>query len=801
MMHRRNVPMLIAIALLATSACVAAAQESVLYSFLNNGSDGAVPQGGLVFDTAGNLYGTTASGGNGNQGTVFELSPGAGGTWTETILYKFGSGTGSPGGNPAGTLLIDAKGNLYGTTSAGSGVIFELSPPAVKGEDWTEQVLWSFGGQPDGEVPEASLIFDAQGNLYGVTEDGGVYNDGAVFELSPGSGGVWTEQILYSFDLGNTGYRPQGSLIFDTKGNLYGTTVDGGTGDLGLVFQLSPPTSGGAWTETVLHDFDSLFDGGIPEANLVFDASGNLYGTASQGYYSYSFVVYDGLAFELMPQPNGTWTESILYAFPNSAADGGSPESGMVFDGQGNLYGTTIFGGNAVNFTTGGTVYELLPQAGGGWTEKVLHLFAANPTDGYETTAGVIFDGNGNLFGTTQAGGANGVGTVFEIASVAETKPTPTMTVGLSSHSITPDQALAVTVDVAGIGSDPTPTGSVTLMSGSYTSAATTLNNGSAVIDIPAGSLTPGSDTLTATYSGDTNYRSASDTAAVTVTGPATLTSPAPGTTLSGSNATFSWTTGGGVTNYELWLGLGGPGSSSLYASGLTTATSTTVTGLPEKGATIYARLYSIINGVAEYSDYTYTEAKAAAGTPAAMISPMPDSTLGTSNVTFTWATGAGATEYQLWLGLSGPGSSSLYASGWLTTTSTTVATLPSKGAMVYARLYSMINGVVQSNDYTYTETTAAAGTPAEMISPVSGSTLGTSNVMFTWTAGTGATQYNLWLGLSGPGSSSLYISGWTASNSVTVRSLPAKGATVYARLYSDVNGVTEYNDYTYTEQ
>ena len=280
----------------------------------------------------------------------------------------------------------------------------------------------------------------------------------------------------------------------------------------------------------------------------------------------------------------------------------------------------------------------------------------------------------------------------------------------------------------------------------------------------------------------------------------AALTSPAPGSTLGTSNVTFTWTAGtGATTEYDLWLGLSGPGSSSLYASGWMTNTSATVTSLPAKGATVYARLYSMVNGKVEYNDYTYTES-APAGTPATMISPTQGSTLGTSSVTFTWTTGTQATEYNLWLGLSGPGSSSLYTSGWMTNTSATVTSLPEKGATVYARLYSMVNGKVEYNDYTYTES-APAGTPATMTSPTQGSTLGTSSVTFTWTTGTGATEYNLWLGLSGPGSSSLYTSGWMTNTSATVTSLPAKGATVYARLYSMVNGVVEHNDYTYTEQ
>jgi sugar lactone lactonase YvrE len=278
---------------------------------------------------------------------------------------------------------------------------------------------------------------------------------------------------------------------------------------------------------------------------------------------------------------------------------------------------------------------------------------------------------------------------------------------------------------------------------------------------------------------------------------PATMLTPAQGVTLGASNVKFTWTAGTGATEYQLWLGLSGPGSSSLFASGWLTTTSATVLTLPSKGATIYARLYSLIGGKVQYVDYTYTET--IAGTPATMSSPAQSSTLGTSNVKFTWTAGTGVTEYQLWLGLSGPGSSSLLASGWLTAESTTVLSLPAKGATVYARLYSMVNGKTEYNDYIYTETTA--GSPATMLTPTQDSTLGTSNVEFTWTAGTSATEYQLWLGLSGPGSSSLYASGWLTATSTTVPDLPAKGSTVYARLYSLINGAAQYNDYTYAEQ
>jgi hypothetical protein len=218
------------------------------------------------------------------------------------------------------------------------------------------------------------------------------------------------------------------------------------------------------------------------------------------------------------------------------------------------------------------------------------------------------------------------------------------------------------------------------------------------------------------------------------------------------------------------------------------------VNGLPENGSTLYARLFSETGGVYQSHDYTFTLATAV---PATITSPTSGSMLGTSNVVFTWTSGYGITNYGLWLGTSGPGSSSLYASPLSSATTVTVPSLPARGAKVYARLFSERRGGIQYMDYTYTE----AGTPAAMISPVQGSALGASNVKFTWTAGFGVTQYNLWLGLSGPGSSNLYASGWSSATAVTVTTLPAKGATVYARLYSDVNGVTQYNDYTYTEQ
>jgi sugar lactone lactonase YvrE len=273
------------------------------------------------------------------------------------------------------------------------------------------------------------------------------------------------------------------------------------------------------------------------------------------------------------------------------------------------------------------------------------------------------------------------------------------------------------------------------------------------------------------------------------------LTSPTPGSTLAGSSTTFTWTAGTGATEYNLWLGLNGAGSSDLYNSGVTTATSANVTNLPTAGATIHARLFWLIGTGWHSIDYTYTEATAVL---AAMTSPTAGTTLGSSNIHFTWTAGVGVTSYNLWLGLNGVGSSNLYNSGVTTATSVIVPVLPAKGGTIYARLFSDVGGRWESTDYTYT---AATGGLAAITSPSPGATLGTSNVTFTWTAGVGVTHYNLWVGLNGVGSSDLYNSGSITNTTTTVPKLPASGATLHVRLYSDVGGEWESTDYTYTEQ
>jgi uncharacterized repeat protein (TIGR03803 family) len=330
--------------------------QKVLYNFCpqSNCPDGAYPLAGLVFDAAGNLYGTTYRGGAHFWGTVFELTPAAGG-WKERVLHNFNK-NGTDGYGPEASLIFDTQGNLYGTTSSGGaygaefsgGTVFELQP-AVGGR-WSETVLHSFGHGTDGSEPESALIFDAAGNLYGTTPLGGPYNGGfagTVFELTPTAGGTWTETILYNFGNGTDPDGPQG-LVFDADGNLYTMAGDGVYGK-GTVVELKP-ASGGGWTATIIYSFNGT-DGYAPNGGLIMDKAGNLYGTTDSGG-----AFDNGAAFELSPTTGGDWTETVLHNFGRNQ-DGRNPHAPLLLNSSGNLYGTTIGGGA----NSEGTVFEIKP--------------------------------------------------------------------------------------------------------------------------------------------------------------------------------------------------------------------------------------------------------------------------------------------------------------------------------------------------------------------------------------------------------------------------------------------------------
>jgi uncharacterized repeat protein (TIGR03803 family) len=413
------------------AAASEALSESVLWSFGATSTDGVNPYAGLIADRSGNLYGTTFGGGTNDAGTVFELRPPVWPQrqWSESVLWSFGA-TSTDGANPylAG-LIADQWGNLYGTTfdggMYGDGTVFELRPPTSGHTQWSESVLWSFlGPTGDGAFPVAGLIADRLGNLYGTTEEGGTNclpgGCGTVFELRPPSRQQthWSESLLWSFGATSTdGDGPYAGLTADQWGNLYGTTFGGGMHGYGAVFQLRPPAGPQTqWSESVLWSFGATSTDGVePYAGLIADRSGNLYGTTFEGGMN-----GDGTVFELRP-PAGAqtqWSESVLWSFLGATGDGALPYAGLIADRWGNLYGTTEEGGANDN---SGTVFELRPPAGPQtqWSESLLWSFGATG-DGKYPYAGLIADQWGNLYGTTLDGGANclpgGCGTVFELS-------------------------------------------------------------------------------------------------------------------------------------------------------------------------------------------------------------------------------------------------------------------------------------------------------------------------------------------------------------------------------------------------
>jgi uncharacterized repeat protein (TIGR03803 family) len=348
--------------------------ETILHNFKDSVNDGYLPYASVIFDNAGNLYGTTRSGGAYSCGTVFEVSPNGEGGWTEKVLHNFRNR--NDGCNPLLGLVFDTSGNLYGTTSVGGlrgteGTVFELSPKT--GGGWTEKTLHRFNSRiGDGAGASSNLIFDSAGNLYGATSGGGDYGYGVVFELSPEAGGEWTENILANFaEYGEYGNSP-GGLIIDAAGNLYGFAGEGGSGKClelgqnigcGVVFEL---VQSDGWSEEVLHTFENNgTDGVYPYGNLVFDTTGNLYGTTvygGSGTCTQEEPGGCGTVFKLTAQDGG-WTETILYAFKNNGRDGYSPY-GLTFGAAGDLYGTTRWGGVPDTGCEGvgcGVIFELAP--------------------------------------------------------------------------------------------------------------------------------------------------------------------------------------------------------------------------------------------------------------------------------------------------------------------------------------------------------------------------------------------------------------------------------------------------------
>jgi uncharacterized repeat protein (TIGR03803 family) len=409
----------IAVTVFLVNGAWAANTEKVVHSF-TGGNDGIDPAATLAQDAAGNFYGTTVSGGTGTLcsngcGTVFELSPVAGGKWKETVLYSFTGG--NDGKNPYGGVTLDSKGDLYGTTVAGGsggacsgdgcGVVFLLSK---SGKHWVETVMYNFTGGKDGFGPGGTVVFDSAGNLYGTTPDGGNLHKcngggcGVVYQISPVRGGGWMQTVLHTFTGGADGaVGSLGPLLVDKAGNVFGVSEVGGdpSCQCGTVFKLTSVS--GKWNFKTLDAFKGIPQAGFPYGGVIADSKGNLYGTTYYGGANGA-----GSVFKLTKSA-GKFTESVLYSF-TGGSDGGSPTTTLMFDAKGNLYGTTSAGGDS---NGDGVVFEL-SKAGSQWKESVVHQFGKG-SDGRNPYYDLVRDKAGVLFGTTAIGGGSGQGVVFQI--------------------------------------------------------------------------------------------------------------------------------------------------------------------------------------------------------------------------------------------------------------------------------------------------------------------------------------------------------------------------------------------------
>jgi uncharacterized repeat protein (TIGR03803 family) len=354
---------------------------------------------GLTFDAKGNLYGATLAGGDHNDGTIFELRPGTHG-WTLTTLHSF---DGYDGGSPNGGLILDAEGNLFGTAfggGTGGGTAFEMIPGSG---GWAFNVLYEFCRQyhcPDGSAPSGGLVMDGRGNLYGLAAGGGTYDEGVAFELVPDAGtSNWDELLLYDFEGTKTGFGPSGALMFDATGDLYGTTAGTFNSEAGTVFALI--RGSGGWRHRKLWQFNGT-DGASPRYGVIFGKSGDLYGATAGGTCNGEPC---GTVFKLTPTLDGRWREEIICGFPDPAS-GFYPSSGLIFDKAGNLYGATAQGGAGACYNGCGVVYELTPVANGKWAYSVLHKFIGN--GGSLPPSNLVLDQKGNLYGTAY-------GAVYEI--------------------------------------------------------------------------------------------------------------------------------------------------------------------------------------------------------------------------------------------------------------------------------------------------------------------------------------------------------------------------------------------------
>jgi len=381
-------------------ATATAAKTNVIFSFKED--EGEYADTDLEADSAGNIYGTTVLGGDFGSGTVFRLSPTTNG-WVHTVLYSFRGG--ADGGEPYKGVTLDGEGNLYGTAvtggsgncEGGCGVAYKLTN---SGGIWTQTVIHAFTGGDDGSGPGARVTVDRRGNVYGMAPTGGAYGLGTIYKIHQVQNGAWTLKVIHAFTGGADGATGSAGRMIIRNGHFYGAGTSGGTYGGGVVFELTP--TGGEWDLKTIYSFKAQPDGNFPYGALLFDASGNIYGTT---YYGGAHNI--GAVYKLSRQPIGEWEEKILYSF-RFGSDGNSPISNLVFDRAGNLYGTTSEGGLG-----SGTIFKLSPVSGDQWIESVVHRFRG-PPDGAFAYNGLVVDRFGNFYGATVHGGVNDDGSIYK---------------------------------------------------------------------------------------------------------------------------------------------------------------------------------------------------------------------------------------------------------------------------------------------------------------------------------------------------------------------------------------------------
>ncbi len=421
--RRRVFSAALALALIAPASVASAAKERVLFSFL--GFNGAYPRAGVALDAAGNVYGTTEEGGPGSTsqgyGIVYRLTPTQRGHWRGHVLHAFGGK--NDGIFPTSGVMVDGVGNVYGAVSNGgagnSGIVYELSPANGR---FRYRIIHAFSGM-DGSYPDSALVMDAAGNLYGTTVSGGpggslqaqgsVEGAGVVYRLRPQSGGSWKDKTLNVFNVDeslnpNSPYAP---VLIGSDGTLYGTTEYGGVecpkgGAMGCGTAFALTTGSSKPKLTDLHAFaQENTDGYFPVTGLVADGRGNLFGAVGGG------LQMGGVIYELSPTKSGPWTETIVRAFvPGSGPDGYGP-GGLVFDKGGNLWGTQGGGGKY----GGGVLFEMRPQPSGKWSYTVVYTFGRNQDAAGPLPDALVLDRAGNLYGAAFEGGEDNVGAVFEV--------------------------------------------------------------------------------------------------------------------------------------------------------------------------------------------------------------------------------------------------------------------------------------------------------------------------------------------------------------------------------------------------